>query len=118
MLPDTRVDSDDRDARLGEQTEAVHRLREVSLQQVVEQSARDRIARAEKAHTRLAAQQHDLSVGQEVDFYRDQTDREASGWRGPAVVVDMSRATHGRIGLRTMADRHIVVRSQDVRPRL
>eukprot|EP00971_Amphidinium_carterae_P328570 6460520-Amphidinium_carterae.1 len=34
-----------------------------------------------------------------VEFYSKPTHKDASGWRGPAKVVDLSNATHGNIGL-------------------
>eukprot|EP00971_Amphidinium_carterae_P332194 6466231-Amphidinium_carterae.1 len=88
-----------------ETSAAVQRVREVALQQMIEQTARDRIMRARKAHTRVAAEQLELKVGQEVEYWRDQADKDVGGWRGPAVVTDLTRLEHGRVGLRTMADR-------------
>lgn len=41
--------------------------------------------------------------------------REASGWRGPATVCDLSRLEHGRIGIRTRADNVLTCPIQDVR---
>ena len=41
-----------------------------------------------------------------------------SGWRGPAVVADLTRLEHGRVGIRTSTDQVINCRVQDVRHRL
>ena len=45
----------------------------------------------------MPAQKLNLKVGEEVDFYRSQTSKDASGWFGPAEVIDVSRATRGVI---------------------
>ena len=77
-----------------------HRLREVSVQAMVEGSARARLGRALNTRTTMPAQKLNLGVGEEVDFYRAQTSKDASGWFGPAEVIDVSRATRGVITVR------------------
>ena len=48
----------------------VHRLREISVQQMVEGTARARLGRTANTRSLLAAQLADYKVGEEVDFYR------------------------------------------------
>ena len=36
-----------------------------------------------------------LQVGDEIDFYRDQANKDTSGWFGPARLSDVSKATRG-----------------------
>ena len=84
------------DARQGQDTLAhTHRLREISVQAMIEGSARARLGRALNTRTTMPAQKLNLSVGEEVDFYRSPTSKDASGWYGPAEVIDVSRATRG-----------------------
>eukprot|EP00974_Lingulodinium_polyedra_P089856 8711896-Lingulodinium_polyedra.AAC.1 len=61
-----------------------HRLREVSIQAMVEGSARARLGRTLNTRTTMAAQQINLQVGEEVDFYRQPSSKDAAGWLGPA----------------------------------
>ena len=77
-----------------------HRLREISIQAMVEGSARARLGRAINTRTTLSAQRLNLQVGEEVDIYRAPNNKNASGWKGPAEVIDVSRATRGVISVK------------------
>ena len=77
-----------------------HRLREVSVQAIVEGSARARLGRAQNTRTTMTAESLNLQVGEEIDFFRPQGTKDVSGWFGPATVVDVSKATRGVITLR------------------
>ena len=77
-----------------------HRLREVSVQAMVEGSARARLGRALNTRTTMPAQKLNLQVGEEVDFNRSLGQKDTPGWSGPAEVVDASRATRGVVTLR------------------
>jgi hypothetical protein len=72
-----------------------HRLREISIQAMVEGSARARLGRAMNTRTTLPAQRLNLQVGEEVDFYKELASKDVSGWYGPATVIDVSRITRG-----------------------
>ena len=72
-----------------------HRLREIRIQAMVEGSARARLGRALNTRATLSAQKLNLQVGDEVDIYRAPDNKDASGWEGPADVIDVSRATRG-----------------------
>ena len=80
-----------------------HRLKEISDQAMVEGSARARLGRSAKARSTPAGQKLNLSVGEEVDFYRDQSNKDTSGWFGPAQVIDVSRLTCGIVTLKWMS---------------
>ena len=67
---------------------------------MIEGSARARLGRALNTRTTMPAQKLNLKVGEEVDFYRSQTSKDASGWFGPAEVIDVSRATRGVVSVR------------------
>eukprot|EP00974_Lingulodinium_polyedra_P002760 258613-Lingulodinium_polyedra.AAC.1 len=43
----------------------------------------------------MAAQQLNLQVGEEMDFYRQPSSKDVCGWYGPAEVIDATRATRG-----------------------
>ena len=48
----------------------------------------------------MSAEHLNLKVGEEVDFYQDQANKDTSGWFGPAVVSDVSRLKHGAVTVR------------------
>ena len=77
-----------------------NRLREVSVQNMIEGSAAARLGRTMNTRTTMPAQRLDLQVGEEVDFYREPSQKDASGWSGPAEVTDVSRAERGVITVR------------------
>ena len=77
-----------------------NRLREVSVQAMIEGSASARLGRAMNTRTTMAAQHLELRVGDEVDFYQDQLNKDTSGWFGPAIVADVSRLKHGAVTVR------------------
>ncbi|CAE7581720.1 RE1 [Symbiodinium sp. CCMP2592] len=95
-----------------------HRLREVAVQAIAEGTARERLKRALKTPTKPAAEEFEFKVGQPVDYWREPVSKDVSGWRGPATITDLTRLSHGRIGVRTSADQMITCRVQDVRPSL
>eukprot|EP00971_Amphidinium_carterae_P303866 6037700-Amphidinium_carterae.1 len=74
--------------------------------------------RARRAHTRTAVEQLELSIGDAVEYWRETNNKDESGWRGPAIVCDLSRVQHGRVGIRTSSDRVLTCRSQDLRRQL
>ena len=94
-----------------------HRLREISVQAMIEGSARARLCRALNTRTVPAGQSLNLQVGDEVDFYREQPQKDTPGWFGPAKVVDVSRVTRGIVTV-TWLSRPMEVKLQDVRRHL
>jgi hypothetical protein len=91
-----------------------HRLREVSVQAMMEGSARARLGRAVEARTTIASQKLDLQNGEEVDFFRQPSTKDASGWFGPATVIDIQRAARGIISIRWQ-NRILEVQTQNLR---
>merc|ERR1712127_279757 len=87
-----------------------HRLREVSVQSMVEMTARQRMDRALTSKTRQSHQQLALEVNDTVDFHRPTATKEESGWRGPARLVEI-----GPPAIIKWQDRFMQVRTQDIR---
>ena len=87
-----------------------HRLREISVQAMVQMTASQRLDRAMKSNTRPSGQQLDLQINDSVDFYRPPATKDESGWRGPARVVEV-----GPPALIQWQGQVIQVRTQDVR---
>ncbi len=77
-----------------------NRLREISVQAMIEGSARARLGRALNTRTTMAGQKLNLHVGDEVDVYRAPPNKDTSGWQGPAEVIDISRVTRGIVSVR------------------
>ena len=88
-----------------------HRLRELAVQTIVELTAKQRLDRALKSKTRRPAEQLELQAGDLVDFYRQPTTKDDSGWRGPATVVTVESGT---ITVRWQ-ERFFQCRTQDIR---
>ena len=112
MLPDINV--------LGENLEPgtirhTNRLREISLQQTIEGTAAEKIKRCLNSKTRVSAQQHDYKIGELVDYHRHQPNKDSSGWRGPAKVVDNTEIQRGIVIIRHQREMPIECRLQDVR---
>ena len=66
-----------------------HRLREVTVEGMVDLTAKQRMERALNSKTRLAHEQLALQQGDQVDFHREPSTKDESGWRGPATVVQI-----------------------------
>ena len=92
-----------------------HRLREIAVQSIAESTAQERIKRAMRTQTRPSGEEMDFKLGDRVDYWREPSNKEASGWRGPGVIADLTRLEHGRIGVRTTTDQVLTCRIQDVR---
>jgi hypothetical protein len=102
------------DAVGGSVSRHVVRIRELSLQAIVEGSARDRIARASKTQTRSAGELQNLAPGQLVDIHRQPSSKDNSGWRGPAEVVSIANMQDGYIDVK-WGGRVMSARLPDVR---
>ena len=113
LLPSDDVIMSDQD---GDSTSRhTYRLREIAVQAIAEGTARERMKRALNTKTQASGTEHEYQLGQTVDWYRPPAQKDASGWRGPGTVIDLSRLEHGRIGIRTSTDQIITCRLQDVR---
>ena len=56
----------------------------------------------------------DLKLGDEVDFWREPPNRDISGWRGPATVINDTRMAEGVIGVEWQG-RNLTCQLGDVR---
>ena len=84
----------------GATSKHIHRLRELSLQNIIQGHAEERLRIASTTKTRPAVQSLDLKPGDLVEFYRDPPGKDVSGWRGPGPVVSIDRADEGLIEVR------------------
>ena len=90
-----------------------HRLREISVQAMVEGSARVRLNRA--TNTRSTPQAlTNIVPGDTLEFFRKQDRKDFPGWFGPAEVLDASKIDRGVVTLKRNG-RIFEARSQDVR---
>ena len=108
--PASECQVDDASAGIPGISRSHHRLRELTLQSMVDLTAKKRMERALNSKTRLAQQQLDLQPGDQVDFFRTPATKDESGWRGPAQVVQA-----GPPAVIKWQDRFIQVRTQDLR---
>ena len=77
-----------------------HRLREIAVQCMIEETARKRAERALSSRTRPAGQREDYKPGDLVDFFRKGGAKDATGWTGPAKVVDPTHIDRGTVTIR------------------
>jgi len=78
----------------------VHRLREIAVAGMVEGSAQARLNAALRSRSTVANKILNLKVGDSVDFFRPPSTKDASGWFGPATVVDVSSIARGEVSAR------------------
>ena len=84
----------------GKTARHIHRLRELSLQEIIRGHAEERMKIAQNSRTRPAVQSLNLQPGDLVEFYRDPPNKDISGWRGPGQVVSLDRADEGIVEVR------------------
>jgi hypothetical protein len=82
-----------------------------------EGSARARLGRAMNTRSTPSSEHLNLSVGEEVDFFRAPSTKDISGWFGPAEVIDVSRAGRGIISVKHQS-RIMEVQTQNIRRHL
>ena len=82
---------------------------------MVEGTAKARLQRAWKTRTAPAGQSHDYKVGDLVDFHRVMGSKDASGWKGPAKIIDTTNISRGTVTVRYLRDLPIEARVQGVR---
>ena len=112
LLPDINVPSDD--AAPGT-TRHVQRMREISVQAMVEGTAQARVKRALATKTRPAGQSFEYKIGDIVDFHLAASTKDASSWKGPARVIDNTNIARGTLTIRYQRDMPSKVRLQVVR---
>jgi len=91
-----------------------HRLREISVGAVLQETAKTRAQRALNTRTLPAGQREKYQVGDLVDFYRPLGSKDASGWIGPAKVIDPTHLDKGSITVKHI-HRPMEIRIGDLR---
>ena len=73
-----------------------HRMREIAIQSIMQETAKVRISRALSTPTLEAGEREQYKAGDQVDYHhKDIKDR--SGWIGPATVVDATHIQRGTV---------------------
>ena len=108
MLPPISVEESDSD--IVGVTEA--RVREVALQSMIEATSQARIGRALKASTKHPGEML-YKPGDIVEYHRESSQKDVSGWLGPADVLDVL-ADQGQLVLKHRGET-IRCRFQDAR---
>ena len=90
------------------------RLREIAVESMVQETAKVRAERALNTRSLPAGQREDYKMGERVDFYRPSSTKEASGWIGPAKVLDPTHMHRGTVTIKHI-HRPIEVRVGDLR---
>ena len=93
-----------------------HRLREISVAAVLAATAKVRAQRATNTRSLPAGQREKYQVGDLVDFYRPLANgsKDASGWIGPAKVIDPTHMDRGCITVKHV-HRPVEIRIGDLR---
>ena len=105
------------DALGGQHTRHATRLRELSLQSMIEGTAKARLSRASHSQSKPAGELLDLQVGDSVDIHRVPASKDQVGWRGPAIVTSVSNLADGFVDAR-WGGRSLSVRIADLRKSL
>ena len=84
MMPDLDAPQEDGIAGAGR---TLQRIRQVSLQKMIEATALAKINRALNSKTSASGEQLDFKPGELVDHYSTPSQKDISGWRGPAKVI-------------------------------
>ena len=115
--PTSETQLDDFSAGLAGYSRYHHRVREVAIAAMVQETAPMRIERALDSKSRLAVQQLELEPGQLVDFWRKPATKDESGWRGPATVLSVGDPHSGDPSPATIQwqGSKLSVRTQDLR---
>ena len=91
-------------------------MREISVQAMLEGTAKNRIERAMNTKTLIAGEAHDYKIGELVDFFRTQSTKDVSGWKGPAKIIDNTNISRGTVTVRreTFLLRYVCRMSGDI----
>ena len=83
------------------ETDSKHeaRIREISACSILEGCAEQRLDRLGRSQTRSALEHLDLNASDLVDIWFDPTNKNQSGWRGPAEVKTVN-ASEGNASVR------------------
>ena len=95
-----------------------HRVRELAIAAMVQETTIQRLERALESKTRVAGEQLALEPGDLVNLWRKPATKDESGWRGPARVVEAPRRTSDDASPAATVrwqSRDLQVRTQDIR---
>ena len=95
LEPASATALEDQDDGIDGVSRHIHRLREVALSNIIQSSSSQRLDRALQSRTRPAGERQNLQLGDLVDIWRTPPNKDVSGWRGPATVVNTSRIKEG-----------------------
>ena len=90
------------------------RLREIAVMTIAQSQATQRMQLAERSNSRITGQLLDLRCGDTVEIFRQPNQKDLTGWRGPAQIVDVTTIPHGHVSVR-WGGRTMSVRMQDLR---
>ena len=115
--PTSETQLDDASGGVAGHSRHHHRLREMAIAAMVQETAQMRLERALNSKTRVAGEQLELAQGDLVDFWRKPATKDESGWRGPARVLEplgwSSDSTQSAATIKWQG-RSLSVRSQDL----
>ena len=90
------------------------RIRQVSINAMIQASAEAKARRADSFRTRRPGELLELKEGDLAEFYRKPLNKDLSGWRGPAEVINLTSIKDGIIHVKWQG-RVLAVRVQDAR---
>ena len=93
------------------------RIRRMAIHSMIQATADQKARIANDTKTRRSGELLELREGDLVEFYRKPITKDASGWHGPAEVVNLSSLQDGVIYVKWQG-RVIAVRIQDIRTAL
>ena len=82
----------------------VQRLREIRVQAMVEGTAQARVKRALEPKRDRLVRVSVFNFGDLADVHRTPVVTDASGWKGPAEIIDNTNLTQGTLAVRYQRD--------------
>ena len=92
------------------------RVREIAAMNIIESTAQARLSRAFRTHTRGAIELNEYHPQEKVDIWFEPTQKDQSGWRGPAEVLS-ANSREGNYSVR-LQGRTLIRTPQEVRPHI
>ena len=89
-------------------------IRRLAISSMIQATADTKARIAEASKTRRSGELLELKLGDLVEFYRKPLTKDASGWHGPAEVVNLTNLQDGLLHVKWQG-RVLSVRIQDVR---
>ncbi len=107
---------DDSHSRAGTNARQQARVREIAACAIIEATAKARLQRADRHHTRAAVELRQLEPRQLVDIWFEPTNKDCRGWRGPAEIATIN-ASDGNVTVRYQG-RSLDRQGSEVRPHI